>query len=82
MRTFIQARANERNGTTDATKLIAAPKGIYKTPHGYRVQLNIERMSRSKNKVTVNPPNSKGKFSRNSKTFEQVILYYCYNYEI
>ena len=60
------------------TKSIVAPKGIYKTPHGYRVQLNIEHTSRNKQKpknpaaVVAVSPSNKGKFSRNAKSFADV----------
>lgn len=35
---------------TPGTRTIVAPKGIYKTPHGYRVQLNIEHKSKKQTK--------------------------------
>ena len=78
--------ANTDKDGTPVTKCIVAPKGIYKTPHGYRVQLNIEHTSRNKQKpknqgfasvsstTQVNglSPSNRGKFSRNAKNFADV----------
>jgi hypothetical protein len=92
------------------TRTIVAPKGIYKTPHGYRVQLNIEHKSKKPKKrsssrsvaenaktetaqfnhldalrstisasMTTEIENSAtntGKFSRNSKNFEDAVWLY------
>jgi len=91
------------NGET-VSRQIVAPKGIYKTPHGYRVQLNMGSVgSGSKQKKVVDcddvdshvviPTNadsnnsnpapttaslvgSKGKFSRNTKKFEEAVWLY------
>jgi hypothetical protein len=82
------------NGET-ITRSIVAPKGIYKTPHGYRVQLNMESVgsgaaAKAKQECSdvVSPSSevvapttasliaSKGKFSRNTKRFEEAVWLY------
>ena len=60
------------DGTT-VTRNIVAPKGIYKTPHGYRVQLNVDPLSSAEGDDSHN--SRRGKFSRNSKTFEHVSIF-------
>ena len=73
-------------------RLIVAPKGIYKTPHGYRVQLNMESTGGMKNAsdaqassqvnsvpnttTTTNNTVHKSKFSRNTKCFEEAVWLY------
>ena len=41
IQTSFSRKARQIVQTTDL-KTIVAPKGIYKTPHGYRVQLNVD----------------------------------------
>lgn len=66
-RKYMEISEMNKNGIM-INKQIVAPKGIYRTPHGFRVQLNIENMKN----ITGNSNVMKGKFSRNSKTFEDV----------
>ena len=70
------------------TRTVVAPKGIYKTPHGYRVQLNMESVGGVASKLKPLEPHpsnggissalvaSKGKFSRNTKKFDEAVWLY------
>jgi hypothetical protein len=62
---------------SDGTKLsrtILAPKGIYKTPHGFRVQLNIDPIIDESGHQSASA--KRGKFSRNAKNFEDAMWVY------
>lgn len=60
---------------TKVSKTILTPKGIYKTPHGFRVQLNIEPIIDESGNQSASA--KRGKFSRNAKNFEDVSCGIC-----
>ena len=67
------------NGLETIQRTVVAPKGIYKTPHGYRVQLNMESFSGRGKIIEGAPPPQhpqRGKFSRNTKKFEEAVWLY------
>ena len=54
---------------------VICPKGVYKTPHGFRVQLNLEHQHKRRNMPRVDESGNRivsEKFSRNTKQFEDV----------
>lgn len=59
---------------TKVSRTILAPKGIYKTPHGFRVQLNIEPIIDESGNQSASA--KRGKFSRNAKNFEDAMWVY------
>lgn len=64
-------------GMETVQRTVVAPKGIYKTPHGYRVQLNMESGRGVKSKNTdMSSVSQRGKFSRNTKKFEEAVWLY------